>query len=154
MDFYLPLCYSSTITIIVEKLKNDYGSLIVALFFVAASLLGLLCTQKAGIVKESGISGASFVAIHAADAASVVNDNASLDAPSSALLSTTTEESADSFVLSAPEFLSLGEIKDPGVFTDAASNQSGTVAYETQDIGNLLGVVSSVALKSGRLFSL
>jgi hypothetical protein len=154
-EFCSPLCYSSTISIIIGKLKNDYGSLMVALFFVAVLFSGFLFTQKTGVIKESGASGASSVAVRAADIASVANDNASLNAPSSAVLSTTTETEANSFILSAPEFLSLGEVKDPGTFMKVALNQSGTIAYETAGAGNQSGVASSLALKLGRqLFSL
>jgi len=128
----LSLCYSNTISIIIGKLKNDYGSLVVTLFFVAASLLGFLCTQKEGVIKENGASITPFSMAQAADIASITSDNASLNAPPGGSLSTTTAENIDSFALFAPEFLSLGEVKDPGTFTNSQFNHPGIVSYKQQ----------------------
>ena len=101
----------------------------VALFFVAASLLGFLFTPKTDVIKESGISGESFTVVHAANAASVVNNNTLLNAPSSALLFPTINENSGSLILpSAPEFLSLGEIKDPGMLANTAMDQPKNTA--------------------------
>jgi len=105
----------------------------VALFFVAVSLLGLSCTQKEGVIKESGASVAPFSMVQAADIAFVTNDSTSLKAPTGASLSTTTNENTDSFALFAPELLSLGEVKDPGIFTNSRSTKPGTVAYKSQN---------------------
>lgn len=118
----------------------------VALFFVAASLAGLLFVQKTGIIKESGTSGMLISATRAANTVSVANNNALLNAPSGANLLTTIERGGNSFVLSAPEFLSRGEVKDPGAFMNGALNQSGTVAYVTNG-GTPSGGASFLALR-------
>lgn len=102
---------------------------------MAVSLLGILRIHKTDIIRESGASGKSFSVIRAADAASGMNDDASFNAPSGALLSPAADESSGSFLLSsAPDFLSLGEIKDPGMVAGVALNQSGTVADVSQGV--------------------
>ena len=120
----------------------------VALFFVAASLLGFLSVPKAGVIstKESDALGVPFAVAHAANIASVVNNNALLGVPSSAIASTTTNGGKNFFVLPAPEFLLLGEVKDPGAFMNVALSQSGTVAYATKS-GKPSDVASSLALE-------
>ena len=130
LKFCLPLCYSSIIRIIIGKLKSDYGSLIVTLFFVAASLLGFSFAQKTDTIRENGIAGAFISENSLADITPAVRGTVFLNAPSVLSLSTTTAEDPENLSLSAPEFLSLGEVKDPGIFTNVGAVPSRTVAYE------------------------
>jgi hypothetical protein len=130
LKFCLPLCYSSTISIILGKLKSNYGSLMVALFFVAASLLGFSFAQKTDTIRENGPAGAFVSGDPLVDIAPTAHETVSLSAPSTLSLSTTTAEGTKILSLSTPEVLSLGEVKDPGIFTNVGAVPSRTVAYE------------------------
>jgi hypothetical protein len=125
-----------SISTIAGKLKKDYRSLMVALFFVAASLLVFLFTPETGVIKEGA---GSVLASHGINAANAAKDYA-LNAPQGGLLppQATQEQPSNSITsaLQAPEFLSLGEIKDPGLSVAEPINQSGTVAYNNDKDGS------------------
>ena len=104
--------------------------MIVTLFFVAASLLGFSFAQKTDTIRENGIAGAFISENSLADITPAVRGTVFLNAPSVLSLSTTTAEDPENLSLSAPEFLSLGEVKDPGIFTNVGAVPSRTVAYE------------------------
>ncbi len=118
------------------------------LFFVAASLFGFAFSGVTGVIKESGAPGVSSVTESAINVAYGAGDGASVSAPLCPILSgTSSQETANSFLLSAPEFLSLGEAKDPGMLASAPSKQSGTVAYATKSGSGPSDTAFSLAFK-------
>lgn len=130
------------------KFRKDYGSLAAALFFVGMSLLGFMFSSKTGVIKENGASKAYLSSVRVVNIASTAGDGASLSAPSSAFLSAATE--TNSFVPPAPEFLSLGEVKDPGVLAVSAVNQPGKVALRGGESVHSSGPMPLFAFKLGQ----
>ena len=143
MKSFLSLCYNSTISILVGKLKSDYLSLGVTLFFVAVSFVAFLLTPGMNTIREDG--GIRVSAVPHVVGVAMALDNTSLSDSSCFILPEAAQEAViNSSIFSAPEFLSLGEVKDPGVSGRIMPKQSGTVAYVNDDFLSL----SALALQS------
>lgn len=121
------------------------------LFFVTISFLGFAFSGETGVTREGGALRTPSVAANVINVAHGAEDNASFNAPSCVFLSgAASQQASSSLLFSAPEFLSLGEVKDPGMLANVSSSHPGVGANETKSSGNSPSEASFLALRIGR----
>jgi hypothetical protein len=136
LELIFDLCYNIHIATKIEKFKNNYGSLIVALFFVGISFPALLTISRAGAIKECNYSKSNVNQV------SVTKQDENLVAIVSPTIISGTSTQNSLSVLSIPEsFYSLGEVKDPGIIM-ADYSRSNNLIYSNQKFAQTFAVIN------------